>query len=156
MGTVIFPSITASDLNGREVKLPHELEGELNFVLLGFQIEHQALVDTWLPWIQDQIAKYPTIDFYELPVASKLNPVTRFFIDEGMRAGLKDKQVRARTITIYTDMTRFLDQLQVTDTSTVTVLLVDNAGVVLERATGAFDSSSANRFSVVLADKRRI
>lgn len=73
-----------------------------------------------------------------------MNPLTRWFIDSGMRRGIPDPNARARTITLYIDKKPFEQALQLPTEKTVYALLVDRSGKVLWRAEGLFDESKAN------------
>ncbi|MDR3747630.1 MAG: hypothetical protein P4M04_05705 [Acidobacteriota bacterium] len=60
-----------------------------------------------------------------------MNPLTRWFIDSGMRRGIPDPNARARTITLYIDKKPFEQALQLPTEKTVYALLVDRSGKVL-------------------------
>jgi hypothetical protein len=72
----------------------------------------------------------------ELPVlATAWRPVRRF-IDGGMTSGIGDPDVLARTITIYTDVSRFQRSLAITGGDEVHALVVTRDGTVLARGAG--------------------
>jgi len=73
----MFPAVRASNLNGRPFDLPGDFEGERNLVILAFQREQQALVDSWSPAIANLLARYADLCFYELPTISRGNLLFR-------------------------------------------------------------------------------
>ena len=64
--------------------------------------------------------------------------IQRSFIDGGMRGGIPDKAVRARTITLYLDVKKFNAELNLATIDDIYVLLVDKQGEVLWRASGDY------------------
>jgi len=70
----MFPAVRASNLNGRSFDLPGDFEGERNLVILAFQREQQALVDSWSPAIANLLARYADLCFYELPIIKSWQP----------------------------------------------------------------------------------
>ena len=72
--------------------------------------------------------------YYELPVIQQLGSLSRTFINEGMRAGIRDPITRARTITLYLDKEAFRSALGFPDEETIYLLLIDRQGTILWRA----------------------
>jgi hypothetical protein len=134
-----FPAATGSNLERREFKLPADLEGERNLVILAFWRHHQALVDTWMPFAQRLQQRHADLVAYELPVIESRGRIAQWFIDSGMRAGIPDRSTREHTITLYLDKKAFLDALDIEDDSTIYTMLIDRAGNVLWRTSGPLD-----------------
>ncbi len=131
-----FPTVTGSNLERRRMNLPADLEGDLNLVILAFWQRHQALVNTWMPLAGQLEKRHPAFAFYELPVIQKRSRLSEWFIDSGMRAGISDRRVRERTITLYLDKPPFLDALGITDDTTIHAVVIDRTGHILWRASG--------------------
>jgi len=112
-------------------------------LLIAFQRWHQSLVDTWVPFLQQVEEKHPDLRYYELPTIQRLNPLSRVFINEGMRAGIPDTTARERTITLYLDKKAFREALNLPHEEDIYVLLVDRAGKVLWQAAGAHTADKA-------------
>ena len=121
---------------GKTYALPGDLEGEINLVLVAFQRWHQAWVDTWLPTAAKLAAAYPKFRYYEMPTIQRMNPLFRWSIDSGMRAGIADKQAHAVTITLYIDKAPFRAALDLPSEETIYALLIDRTGEVCWRAQG--------------------
>jgi hypothetical protein len=149
-GAARFPQLKASNLESREFNLPQDFAGERNLVLIAFQREQQAQLDTWLKEMKRFQEVDPGFQYYELPTIEKMNSFMRWFIDSGMRRGIPDKNARARTITLYIDKKPFLESLQLPSEKTVYALLVDRSGTVLWRAEGTFDEAKGENLRKAL------
>ena len=144
-----FPAVTASNLAGQRLSLPADFGGKRNLLLIAFERRQQQNVDTWL----HQMKRYenaPGFRYFELPAIERLNPVTRWFIDNGMRRGIPDTGQRARTITLYLDKDPFCQSLRITDQKQIYALLVDPSGTVLWRAEGDFDEAKGASLAAAL------
>lgn len=128
--TAVFPTVKGSNLNGKDFKLPGDFEGNLNLVLAAFLREQQALVDTWFPTAESLEKEFKGLVYYELPTISRLNPVSHWIINQGMRAGIPNPKSRARTITLYIDKEPFKQALNIPGEQTIYVFLIDKQGHV--------------------------
>lgn len=133
---IIFPRAEGSNLQGEAFVLPDDFEGELNFVLVAFQREQQADVDTWLEPARALESKYEGLKYYELPTIYRANRAVQWFINTGMRRGIEDPVARARTVTLYLDKHAFREALKLPHEGTIYALLVDAGGEVIWRADG--------------------
>lgn len=133
---VMFPRVEGSNLEGRAFVLPADFEGDLNLVLVAFQREQQADVDTWLGPAKELENSYEGLRYYELPTIYRANRALQWFINSGMKRGIEDPVARARTITLYLDKPEFRESLKLPDEGTIYALLVDSGGEVIWRADG--------------------
>ena len=149
-GSVTFPTVEARNLQGLGVTLPSAFEGDRNVVVVAFKRDHQALVDSWVPWLEAQAAVDPGLRFYEIPTIGRIWAPVRNMIDGGMARAIKEPVVLQRTLTVYGDVNRLTRPLAITDTSTIAVFLVDADGTVLWSGAGPFADASAAALSDVL------
>lgn len=131
-----FPTIRGDNLEGRSMSLPDDLEGRARIVIVAFQRWHQNLVDTWVPVARALEHEHPGLSTYEIPTLPRMNPFSRFFIDNGMRGGIPDRNVRAHTVTLYTDKDRFRAGLGIGDERDIHLFLLDETGRVVWRGEG--------------------
>jgi hypothetical protein len=68
-------------------------------------------------------------------------------IDGGMRAGIPNTQVRERTITVYTDKSKFKKALEIPNEKTIYLFLVNKKGEILWRESGVYDDSKAEELT---------
>ncbi len=136
-----FPDVKATSLTNKPYQLPRDLDGELNVVIVAFKQWQQDWVDTWVPSLQRLAYEHPALRVYEMPTMSRLNGLYRFMIDNGMRAGIPDKAVRAATLCAYIDLAPFAQVLQVPTYDSIHLFLLDRSGEILWRGQGAFDAA---------------
>lgn len=146
-----FPMVQGSNLSGNEFRLPGDFEGEYNLVLIPYLREQQANVDTWGECLKRLAVQYPGLRYYELPTLPKYNRVQQFFIDNGMRGGIPDPAVRARTITLYIDVEAFNSALNLPTINDIYVLLLNRSGEVLWRSNGDYTPEKGDALAAVLA-----
>jgi hypothetical protein len=137
-----FPTLHARDLERTDRTLPDAFTGDWNLVVLAFRRQHQALVDRWVAWHEDVAAERPGFECWEIPVIGTLWSPARSFIDGGMAQAVRQAHARRHTLTVYTNVAKAAYALDITDTGTVTALLVDGTGLIRWRATGAPDDAS--------------
>jgi hypothetical protein len=143
---IVFPEVRGSNLEKHKFNLPRDFEGELNLVLIAFQREQQADVDTWLSLGAELEERYEGFRYYELPTIYKANRAVQWFIDNGMRRGIEDPGARARTITLYLDKPEFRKALGIPHEGTIYALLVNPDGEVIWMADGI--NSKAKRLDL--------
>ncbi len=135
---MVFPLVRSENLEGRMFTLPADLEGVYNVLFIAFKREQQIDIDSWLPFVKQQVKEYPTLAYYELPTIYRGNPLFRWGLNAGMRMGIPDKKAREVTITLYLDKKAFRKALDIPDEEHIYVLLVNRKGEVLWRVEGPF------------------
>ena len=138
-----FPAIEATSLDGRRWRLPADLD-DPTVLILAFERWQQWEVDDWIRELEALECPHP---IFEVPTIGRRYRWMRSFIDGGMRAGIHDPVVRARTLTAYTDVGRVLRGLGLTATDHVVAVLVGANGSVRERYQGTFDTTVGARLA---------
>ena len=131
-----FPIVNGSNLRREKLTLPQDFEGKYNLIFVAFQQWHQSEVNSWIPLAERLEEQFPGLVYYELPTIRSLNSLSRFFINEGMRAGIPNTKSRERTITLYLDKDGFRETLAMEDEDHIFALLFDQQGEELWRARG--------------------
>lgn len=149
-----FPQIRARNLEGLDVELPAAFVGDCNIVAVAFQRNHQTLVDSWVPWFEQQAVVDSGLRFYELPTIGRIWAPVRRFIDGGMAAAIREPKILQRTFTIYGDVDRVTRPLGIEDRSTISVFCVDRSGQVLWRGSGGYYEKLAAEVEAVMAAHR--
>lgn len=150
MAGALFPRLEARSLTGRSYILPGDFEGGINAVLVAFWPWQQVRVDTWVPALESLTDQRPDLQVYEVAAISRAYRLSRPFIDGGMVAGIPDANVRARTLTAYTNIPRILASLGLPDTSDIGLFVVDRDGGVLWSARGGCDPERADSLAQAL------
>ena len=145
-----FPEVTGDNLNGESIRIPSQLKGEVNVLLVPFQMWQQGLVDSWVPFLVSLMEKNPNFDFYELPTIRKMNFFIRRVIDGGMRGGIPSRDTRGRTITLYIDKKPLKDALEIPTEDTLYLYLVDKEGTILWEESGELSDEKATSLEEAL------
>ncbi|HEX9032717.1 MAG TPA: hypothetical protein VF834_12810 [Streptosporangiaceae bacterium] len=132
--------------------MPAELPGEWNIVIVAFRRQQQELADSWVPWLEDQAAAIPGLEFAELPAIGLAWQPARPVIDGGMAAAIRDQRTRRRTLTVYTDLRRVTIPLDIGNRDTIWLFLTDRAGRVRWRGSGGWHAASAAALTAALAE----
>ncbi len=148
----MFPQMNAENLNRETMKLPSQLRGELNLVMVAFQQWQQSVIDSWVPFLESLAEMYNDFDYYELPTIRKMNALYRRFIDGGMRAGISSRDTRARTITLYIDKDSFKEALDIVTEETIYLYLLDKEGKILWESEGKLTEEKAASLESVLRE----
>jgi len=145
-----FPPVAGRTLLGLLLMVPSDLPAARTLVVVAFQRWQQNRVDRWIEravasgvpaTTRGQIGLAP-VAVVELPVmSSRWRPVRRV-IDGGMTSGIRDPDVLARTITVYTDVGAFQRSLAIPNGDDVHALVVRRDGTVLARAHGDPDDTA--------------
>jgi len=154
MKPMSFPAVPARDLLGNDRVLPGGFAGTRNVVIVAFEREHQALVDSWVPWLEARAGADPEFRFYEVPTLSRVWAPARRFIDGGMAATIRNPVVLERTLTVYGDRRRLTEPLGIDDLHTIWLFVVDSAGVVHAHVRGGQREASTQVLEAALEELR--
>ena len=147
-----FPNLTGIDLMGKERPIPSSLEGKYNLLAVAFKREQQANVDTWIKAAPDIIGKNSQVKFYEIPLIYEINTPYRFWINNGMRQGVKGSEARDRTITVYTDREKFLNLMNM-KTNNIYLLLIDKKGKIITKIEGDATKNNVKKIKSYIKEK---
>ncbi len=149
--TPVFPVVEGSNLEGRSMTLPADFGGDLNVVLVAFQREQQADVDTWTPALKALTSERPGLRVYELPTLGRRYRLMRSIIDGGMRRGIPDPAVRASTITLYINKDSFKRPMGIQSEDTIYIFLVERSGAIRWRGQGPFAPEMGRQLAAAVA-----
>ncbi len=155
---IVFPAVSGSNLDGQKFNLPTDFDGELNIVLVAFLREQQRDINTWLPAARRLSREFENLEYYELPTIRKMNNLSQWYINNGMRLGIPDAEARRTTITLYIDKEQFCRKLGIESQRTIHTFLVKSDGSVLWHGAGTHtenkEESLVRRITqVVLSEK---
>lgn len=148
-GANTFPKLVGIDLEGNQRQLPQVFDAKKNIVIVAFKREQQKEVDSWMPEISVMTKKNPQIKFYEIPLIYEMNMFSRSFINNGMRRGVKDRDARLHTITVYTNRTQFFDIMKMKENS-IYVLVIDNKGRIKGQVEGGYSKQNLKKLKSFL------
>jgi hypothetical protein len=146
-----FPIVSGSNLLRKKLTLPQDFQGNFNLIFIPFQRWHQDEVDSWGICAEDLEKKFEGLVYYELPTLQNGGSVYKFFLNEGMRAGIPNPKTRERTITLYLDKSDFRAALNMTEEDHIYVLVVDRQGKEFFRTRGSYSRESEAALHQVLS-----
>lgn len=142
-----LPTLRTEDLNGRELSLPQDLPAERTLLLVAFEREQQADIETWVSGMTLDKADFAWLI---TPVIQEPGRLMRTMIDTGMRAGIRDKAARAQVVTLYTNRETWLSSMGLSDVKTIYALVVDRRGRVLAQSAGKYNDAGAQELRAAL------
>ncbi len=145
-----FPTISGQNLQQESKTIPKDLAGKWKLFILAFRRWHQNLVDSWVPGLEKLQLNFPDFLFYELPTMSKGYQLMSFMIDGGMRAGIPDPIVRARTLTVYLKRRSFMELLGIPNAETIYLFLVSEDNDILWTGEGGFQQDQFDAVASIL------
>lgn len=145
-----FPTLNGRSLEGKEFRIPLDLEGDLNLLLVAFKRSQQISINSWSSFIHDLKKTYFFIKSYELPVLSMGYLIMRFMIDGGMKAGIPYRDVREHTITLYLKKSKFMKKLQIETDDQISLFLINKVGDILWRTTGSYNEFKGSNLRAFL------
>lgn len=149
-----FPSLEVETLRGRTLRLPADLKGQRNLLLVAYEREQQADLDTWLAVLDTLAPQLPDFAYYELPTIGSSFKWMRAVIDGGMKQGIPDRAQRDRTITLYLDVDWFRAQIGTAESDSVAALLVDREGNIAARWYGRYSAARGDSLREAVAGER--
>jgi hypothetical protein len=147
---VIFPTITGSNLLRKKLTLPADFKGDLNLVFVAFLQWQQSEINSWVPMVMDWEKQHPGLVYYELPVIEDRQVLYKWFINEGMRAGIPNPLTRERTIPVYLQKSSFKKSLEMEDEEHIYVLLLDKYYNEISRYRGPYSQEASRELSSLL------
>ncbi len=140
----IFPKLESESLSGKKVKVPDDLNGEVNLISIAFVREAQAMIDSWVEPFQEMCEgksayELPMIDGYFWKIFSG-------FIDEGMKAGIPEDK-HDYVITYYGDTSKFRKQLGIDDRNLAYVYLLNEDGRIVWSGKGFADEEGLDNMA---------
>lgn len=129
--------MSGKDLNGTPWTVPAGLPGDRTLVLVGFEESQQGAIDTWTKGLGLHVSSN-SIPWFEMPVIENPSMLMRWFINIGMRSGIKDQSIRSHVWTAYTDKKAFMRSCGVDSDEMIFAMVVDRSGQVLSIEKGEY------------------
>jgi len=145
-----FPVLIGRTLEGQEMRIPEDLPVGPRLLVLAFRRWQTQWIRTWEEPLQAVAAHCPALSIWEIPALSLGYLPARRFIDAGMRAGIPDASARAHTLTVYTNLRKLADALELPSLQTIYLLLLDAYGAEVWRGQGAADDAQVRAMTLAL------
>ena len=146
-----FPNIMANTLKKVPLAIPKDLNQTVNIVILVFERQAQAKVNTWAEMILSEMEPQDHISYYEIPMMSGMYSPIGWQIDNWMRAGIP-KDYHDNTATFYGNRKFVFDELDISDRSSCYLFVLDKSGRIQFRAEGVRNPTSESEFRKVVSN----
>src|SRR5579875_3176595 len=133
---VRFPGVSAYNLARQRLVLPRDMQGNLNLLVLSFNVSQSPQVDRWLREAQSLEHLHEDLRYYILPVSGRENSLYRWWKNSSMRGYYSDPQEWPWIVPLYVNRKQFRAALQIHSNRSVVVLLTSRQGSVLWRTEG--------------------
>ena len=140
MPSFFLPTIDVRSLIGTNLIWPNDLDSALTIIIVAYQLWHQDTINSWTESFLDIKKNFTQLDMYTLLVIEYRYRLIRWFIDNGIKRTMQNATLLNSTFTSYTSVDLFRKSLDIRDTKSISVLLVNNLGGVLWSSRGYFDS----------------
>lgn len=147
LGAGVLPDLKAEDLNEQAYTLPSDLPADKTLLLIAYKREQQQDLNTW---IDDMGLKGSNTPWLELPVLEDYGSWFKWFVDNGMRRGIKSEFDRSKVVTVYTDKQAFNASMGIASEDTIYLVVVNRQGQVLALEQGLYNSDAAARLLDVI------
>lgn len=130
-----FPEATSKSLAGNLLTLPDCAEGKITLISIAFVRNAQEQIDSWIRPFEREFGRDEHFAVYELPMISQGWKVLSWMIDSGMRGGIPVEK-HDNVITFYGDYSGYQETLEMEDTQSAYVFLLDRRGVIRWKGQG--------------------
>jgi hypothetical protein len=144
-----FYSLDARNLVGEKIRIPQDLKADKSCVVVAFERQQQSVIDSWIPYLLKLEKENNGFAFYEVPVIQSGYKPVRWFIDGAMANSIKTDEGKKRTITSYTNVSKFVKSMRL-NKKEISLFIVKNDGSILAEVTGAYDEQKANKLFAAL------
>ncbi|NCG01594.1 MAG: hypothetical protein GWP25_07370 [Euryarchaeota archaeon] len=149
----IFPSTTGKNLNKKVTTVPDDFPDKNLIAIVAFQRWHQPIVDQCIDALEENNID-ATHHIIEIPVIQKFSKFRQMRLDGVMRAGIRDKAIRARTITVYLDKLAFRKSTDIPNEESIHWFLIDHASKeILLRGIGVVSPSEVEQIVSLSQEK---
>ncbi|RRA47113.1 hypothetical protein [Acidipila sp. EB88] len=145
-----LPEISAQALDRTSLRLPNQLQGARNLLLISWRRDQEQQLATWTA--PSQALQHTRLNFkvYRMPVSAPENALYRWWDNASLRAQETDPELLHWTVPVYVDKAALHQAIGLgMDESMVVVLLVDPTGRIQWKAQGA--STDATRAGLLAA-----
>ena len=140
-----LPSVVVKNIAGQEITWPQELPAQKTVVILAYKRAQQEDVEGWI----ERLGFGSDGPYVQVLMLGRGARLARGFIDGGLRSAF-DAQQQQRTFTVYVDAKVLNAPLQVADTNSVSVFVIDRKGRVLAREAGAPNAARVAKIKKVM------
>lgn len=143
MVTLKFPEIRGKNLKNLPFSIPNDLRSRLNILILPSRKSSKLSLTRWLSFTETLKADLSFLEYYQIRIFNKNLKVFRRYIDRNIRKSIYNKSNLERIIHYYQNTTFLQEHLELKDSRSIYIFLVNNKGEILWRAEGPYNLEKA-------------
>ena len=136
-----FPELRGKTLSGKEMVFPGSVGGLVIFLVIAFERNAQAQVDSWVEPFAKAFGGAKECAFFEVPMLAGGWKLFAGYIDGGMRSGIPAHR-HDHVITYYGKLGLYTGALRMKDRSLCHCFLLDRKGIIRWTGKGFADAES--------------
>lgn len=145
-----FPKLTGTNLSLKELRVPDDLSGDIKLIVVSYEVDQQADVDSWLPALEELNTEFNNLNGYYIPLLPKSAADSAVFIIGGMSLAAKNDIDRGRTIVVFTDVEAFNQIVAIPDNSAIQLMLINRESQIIWHASGPFSEENLQALRTAL------
>jgi hypothetical protein len=143
-----MPQVQAESLAEVKITLPQGLPAERTLVMLGFEFDHQKVMDEWLDKMNLRQEQRPWV---QLHAVGRGYGWLSSFINSRKRPYFPDAYQRERVVPVYTDVKAFIAAMGLPESQkAVYLVVVKRDGRVMAVAQGSYEAGQADNLRAAL------
>ncbi|MEJ2279664.1 MAG: hypothetical protein P8Y70_18265, partial [Candidatus Lokiarchaeota archaeon] len=127
---MIFPDVIGSNLRRRKLRLPIDLSGDLNLLIISFKHTQHTMIEQWLNFLTSLEMKFPKLKSYEIPTFGLYYKFIKSKLEKAMISKVTEKNIQEKIITLFLRKTKFKKTLGIPNEDTIYMFLVDRRGYI--------------------------
>jgi hypothetical protein len=136
-----FPACSGESVAGNTHTFPAEFAGHTTVAVVGFKPDHAQNVMSWVPFVSTYLKPGGAVQGFVFLALPKQAKMMRKMIEPMIRGAIKEAAAQDAAILVYTEVKAFREALAIPDENALAVLVVNGAGEVVARTSGAFDEA---------------
>lgn len=142
---LVLPAVAGYSLADDLITLPADFAHPYTLVVMPFDQQQQESAEDWLAPFQTIADEYEALGYMNIAALPDLSPAVRTLVVGGLRFGVRDEALQERIILLFLeDQAVFLQALALSDDTNMQLFVVDEAGTIFWRGSGAYNSATAS------------
>jgi hypothetical protein len=144
---LIFPEAIGTTLRKRQIRLPYDLSGRINLLIIAFKHTHYILIEQWSFFLKILQKEFPELKFYEVPTFGILYKFIKNKIEKSMLTKVTEIDSQERMITLFLNKKKFRKDLDIPHEKTIFLFLIDKKGNILWSTNNGITNDKTNQLT---------
>lgn len=140
---LVLPAVSGTTLSDQPIALPDDLATGYTLVVMPFDQAQQEAAADWLAPFAALAAQYDALSYLNIAALPDLSRAIRTLVVGGLRLSVRDAATQDRIVLLFLeDQAAFLTALGLSDDTLMQLFVVDEAGTIYWRGSGAYAPST--------------